>query len=242
VKKSLLTFIITVSAGCLFAEAHPVLSFRLDDGEGTTIRNSGNAAVTGKIINQDFKWGEGRTGEKALYFTNPFKCRSGRNGCAIVDTANIVDFTKPFTICLWVKPDVGLMENSQYAIIGNVKGDYGPGWRLLFGWGALRFRAGGGTKETQSGLGIPQSRFPHKKGVWSHIAITYDGKNVALYLNGIAAGKKEMILEPGDKTMSIGAYSQGYAYGFCGAIAEVKIYDVILTPEQILKEAQCIEG
>ncbi len=239
-KKTQAVFIMILTAGSLFAAPQPVLNFKLNEGEGTTIRSSGSATVSGQLLNSDFKWEKGRTGGKTLYFTNPVKCRTGKNGCAVVDTATLLDFTKPFTVCLWIKPDSGLVENSQYTIVGNVASDYGPGWMLLFGWGSLRFSAGEGTKDTQIGFGISPASFPHKKGIWNHIAIAYDGKKVTLYLNGIAAGEKEAILKRGSKMLSIGAYSQGYAYGFRGAISDLSIYNVLLTPEQLLNEAQGI--
>lgn len=240
-KKTQAAFIMILIAGSLFADPQPVLNFKLNEGEGTTIRSSGSATISGRILNSDFTWGEGRTGGKALYFTNPIKCRTGKNGCAIADTENLLDFTIPFTVCLWIKPDSGLVDNSQYTIVGNVASDYGPGWRLLFGWGSLRFSAGQGTKDTQMGFGISPASFPHKKGIWHHVAISYDGKKVTLYLNGIVAGEKEAILKQGNKILSIGAYSQGYAYGFRGAVSDLRIYNVLLTPEQILNEAQGIE-
>lgn len=239
-KRQILAWILIVSNGWLMAAPQPLLYFKLDEGEGTTLQNSGSTQITGQLKNTDYEWGEGRTGGKALYFNNPVACRTGNNACAVVETGSLIDFTLPFSVCLWLKADEGLMPDKQYTIVGNVKGDYGPGWRLLYGWGALRFAAGEGTKDTAATIPVSQAEFQHRTGVWNHVGITYDGKKVTLYLNGISALEKETVLHPGNPVLSIGAYTQGYAYGFRGAVSDLKIYAVPLTAAQILEEAQGI--
>lgn len=239
-KRQILAWILFVSTGWLMAARQPLMYFKLDEGEGTALRNSGSAQAPGEVKNTDYEWGEGRAGGKALYFNNPLVCRTGSNACALVETGSLIDFTLPFSVCLWLKADEGLLPDKQYTIVGNVKGDFGPGWRLLYGWGSLRFAAGDGTNNAQSAVPVSPAEFPHKRGVWNHVGITYDGKKVILYLNGITALEKEMVLHPGNPVLSIGAYTQGYAYGFRGAVSDLKIYDVCLAAAQVLEEAQDI--
>ena len=48
------------------------------------------------------------------------------------------------------------------------------------------------------------------------------------------------MLSAGSTTMTIGAYSGGYAYGFRGDLSDLVVYDKVISDESILAEAQGI--
>ncbi len=239
--RSFLCLAAIISAAVTSA-AEPVFNIAANEGSGNVLQNSGTAAgINASLKGSDLEWGEGRTGGKAIVFMNPVKCRTNGNACAILPVQDKVDFTKPFSVTFWVNISPELAVNSQYTIIGNARGDYGPGWRVIYGWNALRLIAGGGTSKTAASIALNPGKNPHPKGKWHHVAVVYDAGKVTMYLNGIEAGSKEMTLSPGSKSLTIGAYSGGYGYGFRGSLADIKIYDTALTAEELIAEAQGIE-
>ena len=74
-----------------------------------------------------------------------------------------------------------------------------------------------------------------QSGVWYHVAATYDGTNLGLYVNGHLEylGAKSMPSSDADNLI-IGAHSSTPDYLTSGLIDEVKVYNYALTPQQIL--------
>jgi len=242
-KKLLASVIAALGTAVLPAAApQPVLHFPANEGSGDILKNVGSAeGCDARIIGTDFQWGDARDGGKAISFLNPPKCVTGKNSCAIVNLKGKMDFTKPFTVMFWVNLDLALLANSQYTIIGNVKSDYGPGWRIIYSYNAFRFIAGGGTAATRDALSLNPGITPHQKGQWHHLGVVCDGEKVKVYLNGIDSASKEMKLGAGHDTLTIGAYDAGYAYGFRGSLSDIKFFGSALTPEQMVAEAQGIK-
>lgn len=73
-------------------------------------------------------------------------------------------------------------------------------------------------------------------GNWHHIAYTYDGSTIKLYVDGVEdftiSGKTLRTGEAGETDVNIG--SQGTGAKFQGALDDVRIYDLVLTPEEIV--------
>ncbi len=230
-------FALMAAVFCL-AAAEPVLEVSLNQDDFGKISLEG--ALAQKMAARAFKpnkmaWNEGRIGGKALYLTEPDRKTTTGFGSISIAKNGAVDFTKPFTVCCWICPDKGINRTQQYTIIGDINGDRGPGWRLLISYDALRFTCGDGKAAT--GIASTPARHPIEKGVWSHVALTWDGTSARLYMNGALAAEskpeKPMVMLPGSKTISIGSYRDGFAYGFLGAISDVKIFDAALSPKEM---------
>ncbi len=241
-KKFFFSVIATLMVTALPAETpKPLLHFPADDGNGNILKNiDGATELNAKIIGTDFNWDTARDGKKAISFQNPPNGRVGKNCCAIVNLKGKMDFAKPFTVMFWVYLDPALLVNHQYTIIGNAKGDYGPGWRIIYSYNAFRITGGGGTAATIGALSLNPGKTPHPKGVWHHLGAVYDGENVKLYLNGIESAAGALKLQSGHDTLTVGAYSEGYGYGFNGSLSDIKFFGSALTPEQMIAEAQGI--
>lgn len=148
-----------------------------------------------------------------------------------------------FTISVWIKPDSTKEYNKQQEIL-NTGGDIGPGWRLTFTWRMIQFRTGTGKKDDQGkGEYWEVKTNPSIDKIilddWNHIVVVRNEDGIlSLYLNGkkVAESDKKFEIIPSNYGLTIGAYRNGYAYGFKGIIDEVKIYKGALTPEEILKE------
>ncbi len=69
---------------------------------------------------------------------------------------------------------------------------------------------------------------------WTHLAATYDGATVRLYVNGtqVASGARSGPLAPSTHPLQIGGDSI-YGQYFAGLIDDVRVYNVALTAAQI---------
>ncbi len=141
------------------------------------------------------------------------------------------------TVCAWVKPTV------------ETKGKQTV-FRIEDG-GDRRFMAIGGAKNIWGlwfGLGIAgtyteiSAAYDPKKlidGQWHHVAGTFDGKQMRLYIDGkkVSELAQPGKLAPGKPTIgSIGAYN-GRKEPFNGGIDDMRVYTGALTDEQIAELA-----
>ena len=224
----------------LNAAPQPVAHWKLDEGAGATVKDSGELKLHGTLVNeQNTRWGEGRGGGKALYFVgDPDKKRKG--GCVLIPRINGLALDKPFTVSCWFKCENRQLMPRQgmYEIFSNAVGEHGPGFRLAVSWETLVFLSepGGGVKGAR--LSAPPAKFPVEREVWHHAAAVWDGKTFRLYLNGVAAAEQDGLNHIGRKGFNIGGYNNGYGYGFVGAIADVKFFQQALTDAEVMGEAK----
>lgn len=73
-------------------------------------------------------------------------------------------------------------------------------------------------------------------GTWHHVAYTYDGDTIKLYVDGIEdftiSGKTLRTGETGETDVNIGSQLGGSI--FQGKMDDVRIFDTVLTPEEVL--------
>jgi len=143
-----------------------------------------------------------------------------------------------FTVMAWVRP---VARGGTYEIIGN-KGDKSgngpwPGWRLRYFWSraAFQFGAADSTEPT-----LYSAEWSVPAGFWSHVAATYDGKKMVLYVDCEQVNGAE-IAQPilsANRPPIIGNYiGRKNAYAFDGLMDEVKVFGSVLTAEEIYAEA-----
>jgi hypothetical protein len=76
---------------------------------------------------------------------------------------------------------------------------------------------------------------------WNHLAMSYDGDALRLYVDGEPAGEKQIGLRrtPGRDGLAFGRRQDGFAdgYHFRGAVDEIQIYDRALTAAEIRRRA-----
>jgi putative heme-binding domain-containing protein len=142
------------------------------------------------------------------------------------------------TICAWIKPTldskgkqtVFRIEDGgdrRFMAIGGAKGI----WGLWFGLGIA------GTYTEISAACEPAKLID---GQWHHVAGTFDGKLLRLYIDGKKVAEREQPgkLAPGRPTTgSIGANARREPFN--GGIDELRVYSVALTEEQV---AQLVAG
>jgi len=142
------------------------------------------------------------------------------------------DYLQPFTFAAWIKP-----ESDKGAILSHYE-DYfeGQGHGLYLIDGKIRLHVV--FRWTDIGLRV-ETADPVKLNEWQHVLVTYDGKRkasgVRIYVNGAPQELKVLFDEltwPMDfkLPLRIGA---GGGLHFKGAIGDVRVYTIALTPEQV---------
>lgn len=191
----------------------PVGHWALNEGTGTSLADSSGNNISGVTYNNP-DWVTGQYGY-ALSF-------DGSNQYALIADDPLLDITDHFTLSAWIYADANA-STAQHMVIGK-SGDFRFGYS---GW------------SDAFGLYSPNAigRWVYtsvSKGNWHHVAATYNGTRVRLYVDGVMAN--EQIVKPGSVgtayRVSIGSYG-GTTYPFDGIIDDVRIYDVVLSSSEI---------
>lgn len=202
-----------------------------DEGAGGVISNRATAADTSRYDakNRDGVWNHGRwPGKKALAFDS---------GYLQAEACNIKD--KSFTCEMWVKnlgPGTMLPERKNGTLIGTA--GYWSGWRITITEDAVCFSIGTVTaSQNVTAPGIPEN-------AWSHIAATWDGKFMKLYVDGRLRGE---VNHTGDyiparsdrERLRVGFAAAGVG-SFKLMFDEVAIYNRALSADEILRHRYMI--
>ncbi len=193
-------------------------------GSGTTTVDSSGNSNTATFVNAPTWTSAGRY-DNAISF-------DGINQSLSVADANSLDFTQSFTLSAWVQPSV--IHTDYRQVIGkrgNTISD-GPQYRLFASVDSATCPATGsgsiaGTVRVNgaSGPEFTVCDTPLAAGVWTHIAVTYDGTNLKLYRNGAlrATTSATGYMEPSTGILDIG--TSQFMETFAGLIDEVRAYN-----------------
>ncbi len=154
-------------------------------------------------------------------------------GCVEVPKNGLLSVTQGVSVSCWVKTDTAGQGNTW--ILNRVfQGGTSTGYRL-------------GVLEGKPCFEVPQTDWSHHlkanidlpTGRWVHLAGTFDGKTIRIYIDGVEQGTLD---RPGpvntnDFHLCLGNYEIDHASHFDGLLDEVKLYDRALTAEEV--QAQC---
>ena len=143
------------------------------------------------------------------------------------------------TVMAWIRPkDV----RRHLAIVAGkgdrVKGRPASGYRLSVSWNRVMMDIGLGG-ETGKRLSSPEWSISAE--AWAHVAMTFDGSRMAVYINASLAGEQVLsepgVIAPFKRGLTIGKYFWNDAYPFTGLLADVRIYDRALDEDDIFSAA-----
>ncbi len=205
----------TQTAQTVTVQADVLGHWRLDDGTGTVIADSSGNGNTGQATNVHWTQGVRNSG---LLFDN--------KGC--IDCGNDASLNPSggITIEAWMKP--WNLPYDTYPTVVHKEGAY-----------ALRFAPGGKlsvliwSNGTQHELTSKNTEW--KNSIWCHLAATYDGSKLTLYVNG--KKDNETTLAKGSKIDTSGSNCYiGSIDGksrFRGRMDEIRIVGRGLSPSQV---------
>ena len=198
-----------------------------DEGKGGETEDSSGNGFDG-VLEGDLSWVDGRYG-KALEF-------GGADYVELIDSAAGLPFggTEPFTITAWVRNQGGGTIMGKFN--GGVIGAY---IITMNGAGAVGFHR----EVAPWGLsGVKSVR----TGEFGHIAATYDGETMRIYVDGELDVEQDRPAQNTDNVtpVLIGARFTGGNPSdfFRGALDEVAIFNVALTEEQIQEVMAGLSG
>ncbi len=230
-KISLLSSLIVCAMVCVIASPAAAATllghWAMDEGTGTVLADSSGNGYDGTLISGT--WTADRFGlaGKAILLNN--------------QRIDIPDDAKAETVTLaaWINPTRYGSTSSPACIFSSETGSGASGfvWRLaLIDNGILRMEAvapysNSSERYIKSATGaIPLNE-------WHHVAGTYDGTTVRIYIDGSPAGSKQygsqaLLNTSASIPSTIGYMSWGLQY-FGGTLDDARIYDGVLTDAEI---------
>jgi hypothetical protein len=195
-----------------------VLALGFEEGTGATTADSSGSGNNGALANTSWS-AAGRFG-RALSF-------NGTSSWVTVADANSLDLTTAMTIEAWVNPAVNtdwrtvlLKENASglsYSLYGSGSPAVPSTW----------MRVGSAEREVNGTAALAVN-------TWTHLAATYDGATMRLFVNGVQVGTRALAGSLGTSTapLRIGGNAIWGEY-FSGLIDEVRVYNRVLTAAEI---------
>jgi hypothetical protein len=184
---------------------------------GGVLDSSGkqNTALLSQVAGHTLAFGNSPVGPSIIL---PSYTSATGSGVILPTAMNI----STFTYSVLVNPSA---LGNQSTVIGGYTAHNGP--QLDVNGGNVRL-----LKENVAVIGAT-SNTPVKIGVWQHIAASYDGTNYAVYFNGkvVASGTSSQSFSFTNQI--IGAAFTG-TFNFAGSIADVQIYNRVVTPAEML--------
>jgi hypothetical protein len=202
----------------------PVVALGFDEDEGDVAHDS---AARSNALLEDAVWSDGRFGSGVEF--------DGEGDPAHISANAALDFSREFTADAWVKPEAF---SGTATILSKRDSDeaFPFGYRLY-----LNGEEGALAADIASSEGPSASledTEPLPLGVWSHVALTSDGSEARLYVNGLlVASEASVPSKPTDGPLEIGG-AEGGEDRFQGQIDEVRLYRARLSSEEIRRDME----
>jgi serine/threonine protein kinase/Leucine-rich repeat (LRR) protein len=209
----------------------PVAYWPLDSVAGGRVKDETGTAEDGQIVGQVTSVA-GIVGN-ALYFEDKEGPLSKTNTMRVdIPDHPRFHFRNALTVAAWVKPagDVGGWILSKW---------YTPDSYLL-SWSGGQYSFSVNVQFGERPGELVTATCPAKQDVWSHVAAVYDGAELRLYVDGQVRTCRKVAgpTEPGTSALAEHHIQDStipirLGNGFHGALDEVRLFDVALTPEQV---------
>jgi hypothetical protein len=208
------SFLFTVNA----ATSGLVAAYSFNEGSGTTLTdlsgNNNNGTISGATWTTAGKYGN------ALVF-------NGTNARVSIPSSASLNVTTAMTLQAWIMPTATqsgwrtIMQRQADAYFLNASNSNGP---LL--------PSGGGTFSGTTAFVSGTTANP--VSAWTHVALTYDGSTLRLYVNGTQAASQARTgtIQTTTNPLWIGG-NNPYGEYFQGRIDEVRVYNRALTQAEI---------
>ncbi|MGD0091755.1 MAG: LamG-like jellyroll fold domain-containing protein [Planctomycetota bacterium] len=155
-------------------------------------------------------------------------------GCVLVENHRLLSPAAALTLECWVKTDTPRQDDKWFV-------------NRIFGGGAASgYRMG--LQEGKPCFAIPLTDWSHHLkaslalpvGRWVHLAGTFDGKMMRIYMDGEERGVLERPgeIKPNDFHLCLGNYELGHAAHFAGLLDEVKLYGRALGADEVRAHAR----
>jgi large repetitive protein len=210
------------------ADADPslVAHFQMEENGGTTLVDASGAGNNGTTVGGP-TWVSSQTGLGLALNLN------GTSQYATAPDSASLDITSAITLAAWVRPE---KVATQYLIKKAIISPSGTnGYELSLsstGKAFVRFNQ----VTNANTYRVDSDVIPATGTTWVHLAATYDGTTIRMYVNGAQSGTPlaaAFAIATNNLVLGIGAESNG-ATKFQGAMDEVRVYNRALSATEIL--------
>ncbi len=224
---AVLGFLVVATCEAVDVEKNLVVYFPFDEGKGDEVLDISPNGFVGTL--DGAKWVDGVRG-KALEFDGASR--------VLIEPIGVEFDT--ITLECWLKPADKLSPASGRQDMICTFADPSPRCYLIFNrWsrGEMGFHPVMGNDPANKTQVDVTSDTGDWNAEWYHIAVTQDSTNMLIYINGVLDGEtdtgKPPIIEFGEKGVAIGGRESRLDRFLKGSIDEVRIWDVVLTEQEI---------
>jgi len=150
-------------------------------------------------------------------------------GCVVVPNNPQLSLTNALTIECWVKTDTPKQSN-HWLVNRVLGGGANTGYRLgvLDGHPCFELPVTNWSHNLEAADPLPLGR-------WVHLAGTFDGQTMRIYVDGQERGTMARLgpVKPNAFHLVLGNYEIGHGSHFIGLLDEVRLYNRALTPDEI---------
>ena len=201
-----------------------VVHYEFNETTGTLVSDSSGNGLDAQAV--------GGTSWVAGLYAGGIELDDGLNGHVAAPHDPLHDVSE-LTIAAWINIDV--LQNYDGVL---TKGTNVSPYSLMLSTPDQRFkfRANNFFPTGGSGVGIFTSSNVLTTGSWHHIAVTFDGQDVVLYLDGAhdsTHNASGLVLGRTTEDLIIGGDFPGGDEYFDGRLDDVRLYDAALTADQI---------
>jgi hypothetical protein len=203
--------------------------WRMDEGSGAFVADDSPNGLNGTAVGSP-TWVPGTQGPWALSFTN--------NTSQYVNVPNAapLNFTSAITLAAWIRPTqtatASILNKATFASVPAVFG-----YELDLSTTGVPFvRLFNDTQAPGGGRLNATISYPTNGTTWMHVAATYDGATIKMYINGVLNVTRASTSPITTNTLPfvIGAPSDGLAARvFPGAIDDARLYNRALNDSEI---------
>jgi len=225
------TVTINVVANCASQDGL-VGCWQMEEGSGTVLLDGSSFSNNGDLVGGP-AWVAGKTGSYALAL-------NGSSQYASVPDDASLDLTSGITMAAWIKPE---LKNTQNLIKKAVTAGtpITQGYELSLSANQTVFVRFNGDANLRIDSIAPALTYPIDSITWMHVAATYDGSTIRLYIDGVLNNSKvvPVSITQNDIPLMIGAQGDTtYQYKYKGQLDDVRLYNRALT----LAEIQALAG
>ncbi|TPE42501.1 LamG-like jellyroll fold domain-containing protein [Pontibacter mangrovi] len=200
-----------------------VAHWQMDEGSGTSLSDASGKGNHAQTVGNP-GWVSGKSGTALLL--------NGSSQYATAPDNASLDLTNAITLAAWIKPS---RQTTQY-IIKKALNNETNGYELGLASGGNAFFRMNQASSRDTYRVNASATYPSDGNTWMHVAATYDGSTVKIYINGQENASKTFSGAPAIATnnlpLHLGAQDNGI-YKFNGALDEVRIYNKALNASEI---------
>ena len=195
-----------------------VAAYSFNEGSGATVQDASGSNNLGTVTNG--AWNNTGKFGKALSF-------NGSNSNLFVNSSTSLNLTAGMTVMAWVNPSSSTQTNNRTIVRRETNGYW-----LYAGRTGNTLRPGGGAVINSTTRSV-STNTALTANTWTHVAMTYDGTNVILYVNGsvVSTTAATGTIASGTTPLWIGGGPSSEF--FQGLIDEVRVYNRALNATDI---------